>query len=184
MKKTVAAKFFKEGKTISPALIDLFFEGLPLEAGILEQEVIKLICYVGERKEIKLEDIQAISATCKTKEGWQIADDLVWSGKLLKIDEEVELFALIGQIRFYLEKGLMIASLVEQGKSLQDISDGYPDISNSVLQKFSAKPKKTTFFTKGLILLFEFELAAKNSGGDIRILFDIFSGKLHAAAAA
>jgi DNA polymerase-3 subunit delta len=174
MKKTVAAKFFKEGKTISPALIDLFFEGLPLEAGILEQEVIKLICYVGERKEIKLEDIQAISATCKTKEGWQIADDLVWSGKLLKIDEEVELFALIGQIRFYLE----------QGKSLQDISDGYPDISNSVLQKFSAKPKKTTFFTKGLILLFEFELAAKNSGGDIRILFDIFSGKLHAAAAA
>lgn len=179
MKKSIAAKAFKEGKTLTPALVDRFFEEFPLEMGILEQELIKLVCYVGDRKEIKLEDLQAICCSSKIKEGWQLADELVWNGKLPNPEEELDLFALIGQIRFYLEKGLMIASLMERGKSLQEISDGYPEISNSVLQKFAAKPKKTTFFKKGLISLFEFELAAKNSGGDTRILFDIFSGKIH-----
>ncbi|HSX03800.1 MAG TPA: hypothetical protein VLG76_03625 [Rhabdochlamydiaceae bacterium] len=181
MKKSLAAKVFKEGKTITPALIDLLFGELPLELGIIEQELSKLICYVGERKEIKLEDLQAISCRSKTKEGWQIADELVWGSKIVDPKDELDatsLFVLIGQIRFYLEKGLMIATLVEKGKSLQEIADGYPEISNSVLQKFAAKPKKTLFFKKGVMLLFELELAAKSGSTSTRLLFDIFSTKL------
>lgn len=179
MKKQLSAHIVREGKVLSGANLDLLFQQLPLEMGILEQEINKLISYVGDKKEITLDDLRAISCTGKAKEGWQIADDIVWNNKMITEElEDTVLFGLIGQIRYYLEKGFVIASLVEKGNSLQEIAEQNPDISSSLLEKYGAKPKKSSFFKKGLKLLFQLELSAKNSVAEPQVLFTIFCGKL------
>ena len=179
IKKQFAAQVAREGKILSAANLDFLFRELPLEMGILEQELNKLISYVGDKKEISLEDIRAISCTGKAKEGWQIADEIVWNNKMVTDDlDDSMLFGLIGQIRYYLEKGFVIASLVEKGSSLQEIAEQNPDISSSLLEKYGAKPKKSSFFKKGLILLFQLELSAKNSAAEPQTLFTLFCGKL------
>lgn len=182
MKKVCAARIASEGKIISPALLDHLFKELPLELGLIEQEISKLLCYVGEKKEISMDDMRAVVCFGKAKEGWQRADEIVWGGKLSMEKEEMDatlLFGLIGQIRYYLEKGLMVASLIEKGKSLQEIADEYAEISNSLLEKFSQNPRSLEFFKRGLVLLFELELSAKSNLGSPELLFTIFYGKMY-----
>lgn len=179
MKKQLSAHVAREGKVLSSANLDLLFQQLPLEMGIIEQELNKLISYVGDKKEITLEDLRAISCTGKAKEGWQIADAIIWDNKMVADElDDSTLFGLIGQMRYYLEKGLVIASLVEKGKSLQEVAEEHSEISHSLLEKYAAKPKKSSFFKKGLILLFQLELSAKNSVAEPQLLFTIFCGKL------
>lgn len=182
LKKFASSRIASEGKRISPEGLDLLFGQIPLEMGLIEQELNKILCYVGEKKEITLQDISAISCFGRSKEGWQRADELIWKAVLGEEKEEMDsstLFGLIGQMRYYLEKGLMVASLVEKGKSLQEISEGYAEISHSLLEKFAKQPRGVDFFKKGLLLLFELELSAKNSSSSPELLLTIFYGKLY-----
>jgi DNA polymerase-3 subunit delta len=107
LKKQIALQAIKAGKTVPPAVIEALFEGAPLDWGILEQEMEKLLSYVGDRKELRVEDVQAVSRGGKAQNSWKIAEALVRQGILPNPLEEIDLFGLIGQMRFLLEKGLL-----------------------------------------------------------------------------
>ena len=172
----------KQGKNLPVQALEFLLENLPLDLSLIQQEIIKLTAYVGDKREISLADIQHISCLSKTLSGWQVAEELVWNrGSLTKTHfESSELFLLIGQIRYHLELGLKLSSLLHRSVPLDDLRSQFPEIKPLLFEKYlsTCQKEKMHFFKRGLLFLYEFEFAMKNSAGSPILLFERFRAKL------
>lgn len=182
LKNTLALLIKNQGKSLAPHALEFLLEHLPLDLSLMEQEVMKLSSFVGDRKEISLEDIQQISTLSKTAKSWQIAEALVWEGNVMHQGnlESSELFLLIGQIRYHLELGLKLSSLLYRGTCIDHVKSCFSEIKPISFEKYLSVCQKRGrgFFKEGLIFLFEFEFAMKNSLSSPILLFDLFRSKL------
>lgn len=147
------------GKTVTPSALTFLIEKVSQDFGQLEQELAKLSCYVGERPLIDLQDVKMISSSLQEVTGWQLAEALIWEGRI-PAEEPLFDMGLIGQIRYHLQLGEQIASLLENQQPLSQIP-----LNHKQLDKYLAvvKERPRSFFQRGLQLLFECELACKNS---------------------
>ena len=96
----------------------------------LEQEVAKLIAYVGDRKEIVQGDLEAISLVNVPSLSWQVIEELVLTGKvppLPKIDAG-QLFPLIGQLRYQLHTAVEMSTYLSQRRTFDDIQSAFPQM--------------------------------------------------------
>lgn len=169
-------------KRISPQVIDFFLEQLPLDRGLLQQELEKLFCYVGPRDVIQKEDIEAISTVSKEENFFKVAEQMVF-GTISHVPEYSDLqtlLPLIGMLRKNLETGLKMGLLLERGASREEISKSFPKLFPKTLQLCidGAHIRKTPFFKKGLIALFDLEFGLKTSLGKPGVLFTKFCGEL------
>lgn len=164
-----ARRLGEENKKIAPASIELLVERCNLDLGLLEQEIEKLICFVGDKNEIHKEDIEAICVTSSLQmNGFQLAEKLI-EGTFQpphRIDDISALLFLIGQIRYLFEAGLRLTSQLEKGEKPVD--------KNLNL----VRRHKTTFFQKGVLALFQLELGVKRSLGTPQLLFDRFCAQI------
>ncbi len=182
LKRFIALCFQKEGKSISSKALDLFFQRLSSDWALLEQEMLKLICYAGARAVITEQDIQEICAEDRMVSTWNWAEQLIWHQPPL-LPEEINdtfLFSVIPALRFNLERGLNMSSLIKQGATMQEIAQELSDIKPAKLKLFyeSARKKPLSFFKQGLQQLFTLELSAKNSGASSEALLTAFYASL------
>lgn len=173
----------RAGKTLSSSLAEHLLEEVGTDMQTLHQEMEKLICFVGDKREIEWSDAKAISSSFKSETAWQIADSLVWGDGVCKqsLSEEISfLLTLIGPLRFQLGLGLQIASLMQEGKSLQEMSAFLPNVKSRNLEKNAGvvRRKGPRFFQEGLIGLFELELSLKNGTPAPGLMWDLFISKL------
>jgi hypothetical protein len=77
-----------------------------------------------------------------------------------------------------------VADLIERKVAPHELKKQLPSVRSQNLDKFIgiAKERGSSFFLKGLLALYDFELLAKSASLDLGILFDRFQGRLHEKA--
>jgi len=173
----------REGKPFTVEASTRLFEQIGTDMPTLRRELEKLICYVGDRPQIDLRDVEAICATPQLETLWQQAEALVFGGGTVVRSSTADvswLLMLLSATRSQLQNGLMIASLQEKGYSVHETAHHLPQLRLSALEKCFpvVLRRKRGYFEKALQLHFETELLAKNSSFAPSVLFDMFHLKL------
>jgi len=171
----------RANKDISSVVINALFNRVGLDLAVIEQEINKVISFVGEKKAIELEDIQSICVLSINKSIWQMAEDIVWEKvnfDNLNIDATY-FHLLISAIRYQLQLGYKIAALIENNQT-KEISAYFPKIFPRALEKKQeiAALRKTFFYKKGLKILFEIDLLSKTMNMSFSNLLDILKTKI------
>lgn len=177
----------QQEKTLGSDVIRYLFQHLGADLATLDQELAKLVCYVGDKPRIELSDAQAICGSRDLFTGWQLAEKIVWEQAMALGNKPSDLsfvFPFIGQLRYHLQLGCRLAELLENQASPADIQRHFPSLRSAQLDKFisAVKIRRSLFFRRGLQALYDLELASKSTPVDAAILFDIFQAKLYAKA--
>lgn len=172
------------GQTLSPDAAEYLLENVGLNLAGLEQELFKLVTYAAERKLVELRDVKTLCFQEKSSTLWQMAEGIVWRGEPIQTTAEADLslmLPLLSQIRTQLQQGLSLSLLVEQGFGTAEISHYLPAMRSNLMEKLLpiARRKTPLFFRRGLHLLFEIEMMAKNSSIDPALLLEMLSAKLN-----
>ncbi len=183
LKRSLVEFAAKAGKRLNADALEHLLENVGLNLPGLEQEADKLISYVGERREIALQDVHALCAAQKSATLWQLADAIAWRDSFPRIDETVDLsllLPLLSQLRTQFQQGLTLAILLERGTAHADIPHYIPGIKPASLDKILpiARQRQSPFFKRALDLLFDVELMAKNSSFDPALILDLLLTKL------
>lgn len=173
----------KEKKSLSPDAAAYLLEHIGLDLPCLEQELIKLICYVGERNVISMNDVTAICAVEKSLSTWQLSEMIIWEGKKVAPPLGIDLSWLLpflGQLRYQLQIGLQLSVMSDAHMLIGDMARQLPQLKGALFDKrlAVAKQKGQNYFRMHLRHLFEIEMLAKNSGGTAQLLFDLLTAKL------
>ncbi len=168
----------REKKQMSREAAELLLDKLGTDLSSLEQEMNKLICYCWDRPQITPQDVRALCYTHQPQSVWNLAEGIVWNTQPVRVDSTYELssfFYLLGQVRFHLQQGLILASAFEQGKPVEEVS-----LKPQLLEKVIpyAKKQGSRHFQQALNNVFEMELLAKNSSLAVSLLFDLLVAKV------
>jgi len=171
-------------KILNSDVVHYLMQHLGPDLATLDQELAKLICFVGDKSRIELEDAKAICGTRDLFTGWQLAEKIVWDRAAFlgeKLSDMGFLFPFIGQLRYHLQLGYRLAELIESKATPGDIKHHFPSLRPQQIEKFStqARARKPIFFHRGLEMLYNLEFASKSSPLDIGVLFDLFQAKLY-----
>lgn len=182
IREWLSSRVQREKKVLTSDAAAFLMEQCGADMALLEQELIKCICFAGERQKIELRDVEAIGSAASFPSGWQFAESLVWQGGKCAhepIDDISSLLLLIGQLRYHLQLGMQIASLLNCGKTGQEIAQALPQVRRNLDQYISiAQKRPLSFFQQGIRHLFEVESQAKNSSHDPALLLDLFVAKM------
>jgi len=158
-------KCMKAKKNISAGVIDTIFSKVGVDFALVEKEVEKLLLYTMEKKSIELEDVENICPTNMTQSIWQIAEKIVWDQITFdnfSIDSSF-FHQLLSSIRYNLQIGYKIASLVEMGKG-SELNVAFPKMYPRLLEKRKeiATRYSTKYFKKALQIIFETDVLSKS----------------------
>lgn len=138
----------------------------------LSQELEKIICYVGDKKEITLDDVQAIGALEHEETVWHLGDAFLQRDKAKAmvvlqqlLDQQVSAFLISRQLRNVCHQALMMLSLHQTGANVQE---HFPQLRGKMFEKNFrlAEQAGSLFLTQSLIKLDSLELALKDSPFD------------------
>lgn len=157
-----------------------------VDSQFLKQELEKLICYAGEKREITLDSIHTICTPIHHETLWQLGDAVfaretsaaLCIGQTL-LEDGMSLFPLIAHLRTQFHTTLKILSLYQQeGKAA--VSKAYPFLKGGLLERKLAAANGYGFdrLKRGLVHLFEIEIKAKNSAIDPALLLEILLVKV------
>ena len=176
----VKEKCFHMKKKIFIEALDIFIQRVGLDLALVEQEIDKLITYVGEKKEIEKRDVLAISIQTEQSNYWQLAEKIIEGKELSFFHMDTALFhSLIIALRHHLQVGYKIASFLKKGE--RDLNKYFPRMPVKVLSRKKALAEKrgSQFFKKGLQFLYEIDLLSKNNFHCFSLLLDYFRIKTH-----
>ncbi|NGX57596.1 MAG: hypothetical protein K940chlam3_00489 [Chlamydiae bacterium] len=173
-----------EGKPMEPRAAKSLIQHLGTDASSLEQELEKLICYVGDRPTITVQDIDAICPTVNQKTVWQlgeaifslnVAEAMSIAKALLK--DQAPFILLLRQIRKQFQTDYQVFSLLATPDEIPRI---FPYMKGRILQQHidNARRYGVERFKKGLIEIDRTELEAKNSGIEDECLLELLIAKL------
>ncbi len=170
-------------KNCSLSLIEQLLEKRGMDLAILEQDLEKIITFIGERPEIQEQDLVDICTDEKLANSWQLSDAILFSKQKLTIDSEIEislLLSLIGQMRLQVQRGLEIRILLEKKISHAEISAKFSVIKKNQWEKlFSfAQEREKKWLVQALDHLFQMEMLAKNSVATPSVLLHMLNYQL------
>jgi len=170
------AKVKSAGTVIAPDALALLMERQDLDAGLLEREIDKLICYAEGK--IGVEDVLALCASTRSFALWQTAEALIWEGTGHPDGEHFH--ALIPALRSQLQLGLKIATLLAENAPSEEWTRSLPKVYPKTLEKRTSQAQRlgTKYFSRGLIALFDIELRSRTGSTQYAALLDLFRAKL------
>lgn len=176
LSQTLFEKARQAGKKFSTQACQALLERVDKELSLLENEMDKLICYVGEKSSIEIADVLAIVAPNRTQTMWQMAEEMIWEGKIIDRIDESSFHGLVPALRFQLQLGLKIASMLDARASFSEISSNLPKIWPKTLEKRLSQASQvgSFYFQKGLQLLFKIEMISRSQSSDLSTLLDFF----------
>jgi DNA polymerase-3 subunit delta len=183
--KRLAEQLFERarqaGKRLAPNVPQLLFDRVDKDSALLAQEIDKLICFTGDRSTIEQADVLQISAASRTHTLWQTAEEIVWEGGDLQVIDSSSLYGLLPAFRSQFQLGLKISSLLESQIPISEMSARLPKIWPKVLDKRTSQAARlgSSYFRKGLDLLFRIESLSRLGATDISVLLDFFRVSIH-----
>lgn len=163
-------------KQLAPLVAPFLLERLGPDSAMLEQELSKLFCYVGDRVAIERADVEAVGSQNRSFTAWQVAEELIWEGRLSQPLDESLFHALLPLLRSQLQTGMKISALLEANAPREEWDRALPRMFAKTLQKRSAQAALlgAPYFSRGLKALFELELQSRGDVEDWGALFDRF----------
>lgn len=180
---TVASK----GKSIEPQASQHLVKQVGTDMSQLHNEIEKLLCYIGDRSLITLKDIGEICSSINMENAWQLGEalfrrDAATSLRISKalLSDGTPLLSLVRQIRHQFQTEFQICSLLANGGTSHDITQLFPYMRGFILDRHiqSAQSYGMQRFKKGMQLIDETEVAAKNSSMDADFLAELLIIKL------
>ncbi|HSX11817.1 MAG TPA: hypothetical protein VLF94_08895 [Chlamydiales bacterium] len=170
------------GKRLSAGGAELLFERLGTDPALLESEIDKLICYVGDRSTIDREDILQLSPASRTSTLWQTAEEVIWEGGGFPSLDSSAFHGLIPALRSQLHLGLSLSTLIEEKCPADQWTRYLPKLWPKTLEKRSSQAARlgAPYFRKGLDKLFEIELLSRTQSTQYCALLDLFRAHLYA----
>jgi len=172
-----------ENKLVEYDAILFLVKKVGLDAAILENEIKKVITYVGDKKYITSKDISDICLSSLQYSLWQLSEKIVWKQELdLSFPHMDASFfhGLIASIRIQLQQGLKMASLIEKNTSPTAYKSYFPRLFPKQLEtkKQVSKNLGRKWFQYGLICLYEIDIYSKNNVSSFSLLWDLFCRKI------
>jgi DNA polymerase III subunit delta len=182
----VGEELFQKGKSAPPNICQALVKRGGTDQSTLLQEIDKLLCYIGERREITLKDIQTIITPLHQESIWELGEAIL-SGETptaLKIarallNDEAHLFSLLRQIRFQFQTGYQLLGLFEQS-GVAGVMQEFTYMKGQILDRNLrlAQQYGRARFQKGILAIDSAELDAKNAKGAPEFILDILIIKL------
>lgn len=174
-------------KLISYPVCQSLIKRIGNDQSLLKQEIEKLICYSGEKKEITLQDVEAVCPLQSVETIWQLGEALFrrdtpaalhMTSSLLA--EGQSLLPLLRQIRSQFQTEIQISLLLAQGKGGAEIAQEFPYLKGQILDRHIryAQQYGVEGFKRGLLALDATEIRVKNSSIDETILAELLILKL------
>ena len=170
-----------KGKTINQNTSRYLVKYAGTDQAQLQQEIEKLVCYVGDRDVITEADICAICTGVNTENAWQLGEAIFRceGGKALRIatgllSEGEPFFSLVRQVRSQFQSKFQICAILLSGGSVADVQKQFPYMKGQILQKNTELARRYGMdrFRKGMLAIDETELLAKNSSLSHDLLFE------------
>lgn len=150
---------------------------------MLEQELEKLICFAGYKREITLEDISLLATPMHHETLWGLGDALfarevsraLTIGSLL-LEEGMAIFPLLAHLRSQFSTSIEIIHAAEKG----ELPQKFPYLKGKFLEKKLERLKNygEECLQQGVLKIFEAEVEAKNSSVDPSLLLELLMVKL------
>ncbi len=172
----------KYKKQFTPAAGQIFIKQLGTDQTLLQNEIQKLVCYVGERSTIDERDIAAICTSVNLENAWQLGEaifkrDAASALRISKalLNEGTALIALLRQIRSQFQTEYQICSILAHGGTAADVTAQFPYMKGAILERHlsAAQNYGMERFKKGILAIDTTELKAKNSATEDDLLADI-----------
>ena len=153
---------------------------------ILKLELEKLICFVGKKAMITPQDIETVVTAVPHETMWRLGDailssngSLAWKIGRELMDAGLAFFPLMASLRTQMRNGVGILLLHHEGGEAA-VTRGFPYLKGCILNKTisSLRGYGISRLRKGLVILFETELKAKNSAVDPILLLQLLLSKL------
>lgn len=175
-----------QGKQIDINTCRYIIKQLGTDQSLLQQELLKLICYVGDRPLINDRDVAAICGSVNHKNTWQLAEAIfrrdpaaLRISKALLNDGVVPI-VLLRQIRSQFQTEFNICSILNMGGGHEEIISEYPYMKGQILERHiqNARSYGMNALKEGLLKIDQAELQAKNSLADPEFLTEMLMFKL------
>lgn len=172
----------ERGKKIAPQTVQYLVKQLGPDISLLNQEIEKLICFIGDRPEITVKDISEVCISVNIETIWQLGEAIFTRNApmALRISKAlladgIALIALIRQIRSQLQTDFQVFSILASGGTNEDLSKKFPYMKGFILDRHKkmAQEYGLTRFVKGMKKIDEIELIAKNSSTDENLLAEL-----------
>lgn len=174
-----------EGMLLPPQLAKRLITSVGKEEEMLLQELKKVVCYVGLRKQIAPADLDAIVTTRPQETLWQLGEAIFRSDTAASIEigktllEESPFLALLAHLKSQVQTSLEMLAHYEKGGE-GALSKAFPYLKGGLLEK------KIASFTQygalrlkqAFLMIVEMEVRAKNSSTAPELLLDILLFRL------
>jgi DNA polymerase-3 subunit delta len=173
-------------KLMSYQVCQQFVKQLGTDQELLANELEKLLCFVGNRQEIVVQDIYLICTQIQLESVWHLGEAIFRrdSALALKITKSILLeqafLPFLRQIRNQFVTEYHICMMIMQGRESSAITQEYPYMKGQILEKHieNARLYGMEAFKQGLLEIDATEVRAKNSQIDEQLLAEILITKL------
>jgi len=177
----------QNGKRISADVCQYFVKHVGSTPGLLQNELDKLFCYVNDRSQLTLQDVQEICVATSSESAWQLGDALFQRDaynaiRITKalLDSGTAFFALLRQIRHQVQTMACISSIITQKKNTEEITRLFPYMKGGLLDRNIRTAQSCGFgyLEKALSAIDYTETLAKNSSLEHNFLAELLIFKV------
>lgn len=171
----------EHGKSWHPQALQTLFKQIGPDKSILEQELFKLVCYVGERPTVTAQDVLDVCLTQNVQNNWLLGESLLkkdfktaLEASRAALEEGANIIQIIRLVRSQFATQLQIATILENGMGPAEVVGQFPYMKGSMLERNLqiAQRLGSEKLKKGLMAIDSTELQAKNSQVDPQFLAD------------
>lgn len=189
LKEWIDKKMANLGKQIDPQANQMLLKQIGTDQAILNQEIEKLACYVGERRQVQVQDVNAVCISVNVENVWQLGEAIFRRDgaaalriALALIQEGTPLLILLRQIRSQFQTDFQVCTILSQGGNAVDVGKQFGYMKGQILEKHIqlAKNYGIERFRKGILLIDDAEFASKNSSMENAYLVERLIAKLAA----
>ncbi len=183
----IARQATVEHKSISNDACQSLVKYAGADSSLLTQELNKLLCYVGDRKEVTLDDVGAVCTDLNAESVWQLGEVIFQfdAGSAIRIFHRIlsdsnALLPLLRQIRNQFQTGYQISMILQQGGGASEVMQEFSYMKGRILERnvSIARQYGVEKYKKGLLAIDEAEMQAKNSQMEDSLIGELLLIKL------
>lgn len=172
----------KMGKKIEPKNSLFLLKRVGTDQAILQQELEKLICYIGDRNEMTSEDIKLICGSINQETNWKLGEaifrrDIKAALPIARalLDDQVPFLTLLRQVRHQVQTEYQVCSILENGGKSAEVTHQFPYMKGQILKSHLELSRfyGMSRFKAAMIKIDEIELLAKNSALEPELLVEL-----------
>lgn len=172
----------RQGREFTPSALQQLVERVGTDRLRLQQECDKLITFVGSKKRIESEDVEALVSTSGQAMAWTLGqailerrqeEALVILGKLLRQGDPAP-HGLLTQLRSQFSTAYQLASMRERGADDGEIGRSFPQLVGKRLARDvqRAQGYGVAYYKRAIAVLAEADLLSKSQNVDMHLLLE------------